>query len=130
MNTIEKLIAQHDKVLGRKELKTCKIYSQELDVEFTARQLEREDMLDVAQIMEEDNKKGINTFVYLSLAELQDEKLLKAYKISKSDCSAIVDVLFTRGEKVQIVEILEDLNDMIANPLSIVRKDIDDLAKK
>ena len=26
MNTIEKLIAQHDKTLGRQELKTCKIY--------------------------------------------------------------------------------------------------------
>nr|DAQ97627.1 MAG TPA: hypothetical protein [Caudoviricetes sp.] len=130
MNTIEKLIAQHDKILGRKELKTCKIYSKELDVEFTAKQLDREDMLDIAQIMESDNKKGINTFIYLSLAELQDEKLLKAYKISKGDCSAIVETLFTNGEKVQIVEILEDLNDMIANPLAIVRKDIDDLAKK
>ena len=27
MNTIEKLIAQHDKMLGRQELKTCKIYA-------------------------------------------------------------------------------------------------------
>ena len=130
MNTIDKLISQHDKDLGRKELKNCKIYSQELDVEFSAKQLSREDLLDIAGIMEEDNKKGINTFIYLSLEELQNEKLLKAYKVSKGDCSAIVDILFNNGEKTQIVETLEDLNDMVANPFAIVRKDIEDLEKK
>ena len=33
MNTIDKLINLHDKVLERKKLKECIVYSQELDVE-------------------------------------------------------------------------------------------------
>ena len=130
MNTIDKLIKLHDTVIERKQLKECLIYSQELDVEFTAKQLERQDLLDIADEMTKDNTVGTNKFIYLSLAELQDSNLLKAYNVSKKDCSKIVDILFTQAEKVQVLSILEDLNDMIANPLAIQRKDIEDLGKK
>lgn len=102
------LLAKMQDCKNRKKKKRVLIHSDFLGGELEAETLSREDMADVRAKMQEDPELGAYLFIYLSIPDLRDPEVLKAYQCKRGP--EIVDRLFNEVEKSTIIEILGELN--------------------
>lgn len=111
--TIEDIIEKKEKLKAKKETKTCYIESSFLGGNLTAHKLSTIDMAQVRDAYRENAEKGVRKYIRLSIDQLQDIELLKAFGRNRGDSSLIVDDIFNDGEKTVVVEILDELNGLV-----------------
>lgn len=124
--TIEEIIGKKSECKERKKIKKCLIHSEFLGGELEAHSLSKIDMTDVRERMADDPEEGTYHFIFLSIDDLRNPDLLKAYGCKRG--IEIIDRLFNEAEKAQIVEILTELNGLSnLDPNAIYKMEIDDL---
>ena len=123
--SIKDIIAKKEQCKDRKRTKKCLIHSEFLGGELEAHSLSKGDLSDVRERMEGDILEGILHFVFLSIDDLRDTNLLKAYGCKRG--IDIVDRLFSEAERNLIAEILMELNGLdTLDPNAIYKMEIDE----
>ena len=124
--TIEEIIGKKNECKERKKIKKCLIHSEFLGGELEAHSLSKGDLSDVRERMSENAEEGSHHFIFLSIDDLRNSDLIKAYGCKRS--IDIVDRLFNDAEKAQIIEILTELNGLTSlDPKAIYKMEIESI---
>lgn len=113
--TIEDIVAKKEELKKRKEIKKCYVESAFLGGNLEAHSLSKQDMAQWMDIYKENNDKGARYYLWLSIDQLREPELLKAFGRNRGDGSLIISDIFSDGEQIKIGDILNELNGLTTN---------------